>query len=384
MSASPLSFLRAGPPPPKVVLLPDGLFFNRTVPVAAGATPAEASAQIELALEAMSPFPLAQLYHGHYWVLGAERAFVYAAYRRRFTTEQTAEWADAELVIPASAALFGGPVQPATTLLLVSTDGITAVHWDTPDVPDRVLYRAIPPEAGDDDRARIREELLRTIGGSKAVVDLLVPPAAVASRSDRELIFRSGDFISKLPVSITAALDVRDKEQLAALRASRQRDLVLWRVVLGCAAALVLLALGEVALVGGGAWQKVRITRLNARAPEVQRIRDAYDLANNIQDLVTKRLLPLEMLTSILGTNAERKPADIVITHVQAGGGGQGLYTLILELKTSNPAQVPVFRQEIQKLPECQDVRVDPVPGPGSVFRMTVSFKPGALKPEPA
>src|SRR5438874_170651 len=100
MCASLLSFLRSGPPPPKVALLPDALFFTRAVAIAAGATSAEAAAQVELALEALSPFPLAQLYYGSFWVPGAEHAFVFAAYRRRFTAEQTAAWTEAEYVLP--------------------------------------------------------------------------------------------------------------------------------------------------------------------------------------------------------------------------------------------------------------------------------------------
>ena len=117
MCASPLSFLRAGPPPPKVALLPDALFFTRAVPVAAGATPVEAAAQIELALESVAPFPLAQLYYGWFWTPGAEQALAFAAYRRRFTAEQTAAWVEAELVLPAFAALLGAEVGPATRLV---------------------------------------------------------------------------------------------------------------------------------------------------------------------------------------------------------------------------------------------------------------------------
>jgi hypothetical protein len=68
MCASPLNFLRKGPPPPNVVLLPDALFFTRAIPVSAGASATEALSQVELALETISPFPLAQLYYGAYWV----------------------------------------------------------------------------------------------------------------------------------------------------------------------------------------------------------------------------------------------------------------------------------------------------------------------------
>ena len=61
-------------PPPKVVLLPDAQFFTRVVPVEGVATAAEVAAQVELALEALAPFPLAQMYHGHFWKPGAKHA----------------------------------------------------------------------------------------------------------------------------------------------------------------------------------------------------------------------------------------------------------------------------------------------------------------------
>ena len=51
---------------------------------------------------------------------------------------------------------------------------------------------------------------------------------------------------------------MRDKGDLAALRNARKRDVLLWRVALGTAAALLLLGLGELAMGGGAAWQKTR------------------------------------------------------------------------------------------------------------------------------
>jgi hypothetical protein len=385
MPASPLSFLRAGPPPPKVVLLPDGLFFGRAVPIASNATPDEVVTQVELALEAMSPFPLAQLYYGWFSAPGSDHAFVYATYRRRFTSDQTEGWTDAELVIPASAALFGGKVQPATTLVLTAADGVTAVHWDNSHVPSKVVFRPVDPEAPDDVRAHVREELLRSFGGSKTVVDLLVAPSADASHSDREMVFRSGDFVSRLPTPTASALDVRDKGELAALRAARKRDLVLWRLVIGGFIALVLLLAGEIALLAGNGWQRIRVAKLNGRAGTVQKIQESQELANSIEDLVTKRLLPLEMLTAAVGTNSERKPADIVVTQIQTSTT-RGLYTLMLEVQTTTPSQVPAYKGEIQKLPEVDSVSIEPLPSQGdrSLFRLTINFKPGALKPESA
>ena len=91
MTLSPANFLPAGARAPKVVLLPDALFFARAFPTTPGATAAEAATQAELALEGLSPFPPAQLFHGYFRAPGAERVLVFAAYRRRLTREQLAE-----------------------------------------------------------------------------------------------------------------------------------------------------------------------------------------------------------------------------------------------------------------------------------------------------
>lgn len=385
MSASPLSILRAGPPPPKVVLLPDALFFTRAVPITAGATPADAAAQVELALESMSPFPVSQLYHGWYWTPGSDHAFAYAAYRRRFTSEQTAEWSEAELVIPASAALFGGKYEPATAVLLHSAEGITAIYWESSAVPGSVTFRPVAPEATDDERAKARDDVLRALGGSRNVVDLYTPPIAEATLTDQEIVFRAGELESRLPSVVAAPLDVRDKDELAAMRAGKRRDLALWRVALGCVAALLLLAIGEFALVGGRGWQKVRIGTLEKRRPDVQKIEQAQGMATSIQDLVTKRFLPVEMVTAVLGENAERKPSDIAITNIQnePATATRGSAVVML-LQTTNAGQAMAFRDQLLKSPDFESVNLESLPSTAALakFRLTVVFKQGVLKPE--
>jgi hypothetical protein len=384
MSASPLNFLRAGPPPPKVALLPDALFFTRLVPISAGATAPEVAAQVELALEAVSPFPLAQLYYGWFSLPGRDEAFVYAAYRRRFTSEQAASWLDAELVVPESAALLGAEMEPSTTVILTTTEGLTAVHWDKPGVPTRVLTRSLLPEATDEERAKVREDVLRIIGGSRHVIDLAAPPMAEPATSDSEIVFRAGDIVSTLPATVASALDVRDKAELALLRNARRRDIILWRVALGCAAAIVLLGLGEIALVGGRAWQKVRLAQLNGRKAHVDQIIRSQEVTRQIIDLTTptKRLLPLEMLTSLVGPDTKRKPEEITFTRVQTLPGS-GLYTLYIEAYTNNPAMMQVYESELKKLPEIQSVQIKLLQSRNdrTLYEITATFKPEALKP---
>ncbi len=382
MCASPLGFLRSGPPPLTVALLPDAMFFTRSVPIAAGATAAEAAAQMELALEASSPFPLTQLFYGWFWPAGAEAAFVFAAYRRRFTTEQTASWEGAELVLPTFAALFGAEVQPATTIVLNSPEGMTAVHWETPPVPGKVWFKPVPAEATEEERVRLREDLLRAIGGSKTVIDLSGPPIADPAHSDRVIIFRAGDLVSTIPAAAATALDVRDKGELAALHASHTRDVMLWRGTLTAVAALFLFGLGELALVGGRAWQQVRTTQLRAQQPLVDKITHLDEQARRIEELATKRLLPLEMVTVLVGEDGTRKPADIQFTRVKAEQS-TGLYTVYIDGITNNTAQVNVYGAALEKLPEIE--RVDPqiaaMRGNVTTFTLTVTFKPDAVKP---
>jgi hypothetical protein len=377
-----LRTLRAGPPPPKVALLPDALFFTRAVPVTAGATAADAATQVELALEAMSPFPLVHVYYGWYWLPGSEHALVFAAYRRRFTADQTDAWRDAELVLPRFATLFGAGVPTATTVVIPSENGLTAVHWSSGPVPTTVLFRPIAVESGEEERVSERDALLRSVGGSKTVIDLSGPPEPQPARTDREVVFRSGDFVSRIPSPVAATLDVRDKGELAALRGARHRDVLLWRLTVGAAAALLLLGLGELALLGGREWLRVRQNVVRVQQPLVDRIEGVAEQARRIEELKTKRLLPLEMVTILVGPNNERIPPDIRFTEVRADQSG-GLYRLIVLGQTSNTAEINAYGAVLGQLPEVERVEPQITQTRGAItsFTLTVTFKPDAVRP---
>ncbi len=361
---------------PKVVLLPDELFFTRAVPVPTGAAPAEVAVQAELALEGLSPFPAAQLYHGFFWVPGAERVLVFAAYRRRFTREQLAEWEGAALVLPAFAALLGIEVKPATTLVVPSVAGLTAIHWDNGAVPSAVVSRPLPPEATDADRTKLKDELLRLAGGSKQVIELAAAPVVEASaRGGDEYVFRSDNQLSRVADVRASAMDVRDKAELAALRRAQGRDVMLWRVFAGSLAAIGLMLLGLVALVGVGLWDKTRQAKVAVQQPVVDQIMTAQSLATRTNELSTKRLLPLEMI-SIVGM---KKPAVIQFLRATTSG----LYTLTIDAQTASPNEVAAFRTSLSELPACEKVEVRDQRTRDNLmtFTLVVTFRPEALKP---
>ncbi|MEO6874275.1 MAG: hypothetical protein ABI222_05590 [Opitutaceae bacterium] len=378
MTKSPKS-IPSGARAPKVVLVSDALFFARSFPVTAGATPLEAAAQAELALEGLSPFPPAQLYHGYFWPAGAERALVFAAYRRRLTREQLAEWDGAALVLPVFAALLGVEAKPATTLLVASAEGLTAIYWDNGSVPAAVNFRPLPPEASEADRARVKDELLRLGGGSKQVVELKeLPVAEAAPRGGDEFVFRADALVSRLPAVQAAAMDVRDKGELASLRRAQGRDLMLWRVFIGSVAALGLMLLGLVALAGAGLWERSRELKVASQQPVVDRIMTAQSLANRTNELSTKRLLPLEMLS----VATEKKPSVIQFLRATTNG----LYTLTVDAQTTSPNDVAAFRSALGEEPACAKVEVRDQRTRDNLmtFTLVITFKPDVLKPATA
>jgi hypothetical protein len=379
MTLSLLNSLKSGARAPKVCLLPDALFFTRTFPVAAGASAEEAAVQAELALEAISPFPPAQLYHGFFWAPGAGRVLVFAAYRRRLTREQLAEWDGAALVLPAFAALLGIEPPSATTLLVPSAEGLTAIHWDSGVVPAAVQFRPLAPEPTDDDRTRARDELLRQFSGSKHVIELTGPPVAeAATRGGDEFRFAAGDRVSRLTARRAAAMDVRDKTELAALRRARARDVALWRVFVGCLAAILLMLVGGVALAADGFRQRAREARVAAQQPIVEQIKTAQSFTTRIDELSTKRLLPLEMLSVV----SEKKPPGIQFLRATTGG----LYTLTVDAQTTAPSEVAGFRTALADLPACEqvDVRDQRTRDNLMTFTLVVTFRPEAVKPAAA
>lgn len=369
-----IRLLKSGPPPPRVVLLPDALFFTRSIPVPDGALPADVAAQVELALETVSPFPPAQLYHGFYWPPGAERVLVFAAYRRRFSVQQTEEWEGAELVIPAFAALLGGTAKPGTTLVVPSAEGFTALYWDTGPVPARVAFRPVAPDAPESDSTQARDELLRAAPANRAVI-LAAAPVAATAQNDREFVFMAEAYRSRLPAPVANQLDVRDKTALASLRRARQRDLILWRTFLGITAALVLLGVAELGLLGLGFWQRTRLAQANAQRPLVERIMAAQSLTTRINELSTKRLLPFEMIAVI----SSPKPAAVTFTRTVTSG----LHGLVVEAYATSPDAVSAYQAALTALPglEKVEVREQRTRDNLMTFTLVITFRPDALQP---
>jgi len=366
-------------PPPRVVLVPDHLFFIRVVPIADAATEADVKSQVELALEGLSPFPLAQLYYAHYWTEGARSALIYAAYRKRFTSEQVEGWADAEMVLPTFATLLTAEVQPSTTIVLTQEESLTAVHWaESTTIPAAVVARSWHADTPPEEKQKMREEVLRAFGGTKKTIDLTAAPVVDVDGGVGEFTFRSGPLEAHFTREKLDHLDVRDKDDLAAIRRARMRDLVLWRSFLTCAAGVGLALLLEIGLIGGRVWERSREARQEKQAPVVAEILRAQSLATRIDELSTKRLRPIEMIELV---GVAKQPPSVAFVQTRTSG----LYTLNIDARATQPGDVGVYQNTLRQLPQLLKVEVPRQETREGVsdFSLVLTFKPDAFNTTP-
>ena len=381
MSLSSLKRFLPTAPSRQIVRIADALFFVRSVAVTEGATAAEVAAQAELAIETLAPFPVAQLYYGHYWKAGADHALIYAAYRKRFTADEVATWNEAEVVVPAFVTALNESVAPApaTAVLVPGQTSVTGLYFaDASGVPTLVRIESLPAEATEADRIAARATLLAAFPEKLRVVELGGEPEFDPASPQGDFVFRTGAFETRFDANAAAPLDVRDKDELAARRRAHARDVILWRSFLGCAAVIALSALLELVLVGTSFWQNQRLALEARQKPVVEAIMTSQSLATRIDELSNKRLLPFEMLALV---NTVR-PATIQFMRTVTNG----LYTLEVEAQTSSSGDIDVFRSALNKLPSSQKAEVmDPRSRDGvSTFKLVVTFRPEAFKvPEP-
>ncbi|HEY5227919.1 MAG TPA: hypothetical protein VIJ19_05225, partial [Opitutaceae bacterium] len=271
-------------------------------------------------------------------------------------------------------------VAPSTTILLTSADGLTAVHWGKGRVPSVVLHESLLPEAPAEEREDARARLIKAAGETTKVIEIPAAPTAEPVASSGDLVFSAGSLRSVTPAATAAALDVRDHAELEHLARARRRDMVLWNVTLGAIAACLILVLGELALLGGGLWQKTRLTRIAAQRGTVEHVMGEQELASRIDDLSTKRLLPLEMISIASPETAlPKNPTAIQFLRATANT----LDAIQIEAQTNNAGEISGYKSALEQSPGVDKVEIRDQRARDNVvtFTLIVTFKPGALAP---
>jgi hypothetical protein len=223
----------------------------------------------------------------------------------------------------------------------------------------------------------LRAAVLQESGDNRTLVEPATAPTLDETAKGDEFIFRSDQLSAAFTREQLDVLDVRDKEELASRRRARARDLLLWRVLLGCAAAIVLAATLELSLIGGRLWQNARKVVVEMQEPGVSKILMAKNLAARIDELSTRRMRPFEMISLV----ADKKPASVTFVSATV----MNLYTLDVEAQAAASTDLETFRTALNTLSGCERVEIkgQRLVNGLTTFRVVVTFKLEAFSPAP-
>lgn len=343
-------------------------FFLKQIDLDAAVAPA---AQVEMALEESAPFPLTQLYYG--FVVGADgaQALVYAAYRRRFTEAETAEWPAAAAVLPDFLGLLGPAPDRPLFVLQAHPGGLRGVAWDgRARLPVATLMQATP-EPPEEQVKEMIAELSRRTGLADVEVKRLDGAIGVGQDESGGAIFRiAGEETARFPAAAVVNADVRDKPFLHERRRDEARRRG-WVWALRAVSGLLLVAVGlELAIVALGAWNERRRARVTAQAGEVARIETAQTLATRIEDLAAREEKPLEWLSLV----SSLRPRSVQFIRVVSNNDR----SLVVDAQTGDAAAVGAYETILRQRPEIAGVEVRDIRSRDGLtnFALAVQFKP--------
>lgn len=358
------------PPPIPAVLLPADRFFVLRIELDPAADPRP---QVELALEAASPFPANQLLLGLVRGADGRSALAYAAHKRRFGAEETASWPASSPVVPEFLALLGH--RPETGGVVVHRNAVRtlALAWRAGEsLPAAVVCLANedgePGQAAAD--AAAQAELPAGTKPTPAEGTL----AGRLGENGLELSAGDGPVHRIAPRSLDEA-DVRDAAFLEKRRSQASWESRAWIAARIAAACLLLAALTDVAA-GILRMRTAGLTaQLDAARPRVQELDGLQSLAAKVAELGDNRPLPFEMLAL---TNAKR-PATLTFQTVACKGG----QSLEIEARTTSPEDAGNFEEALRAETalvakvETRDLRAR---DGSTTFTLTVTFRPDALR----
>ena len=362
--------------PQEAAMLPGNRFFVRRLSVEGDDVPG----QVNLALEAISPFPLEQMLVGFVTSADGKQVLAYAAHRRRFTAEESFAWPEDCQVVPEFLALCGH--RPAADGIVVhrSDERLTALAWKA---GDELPAAIVVAELADTDEAAIaREAATRADLAAETPVENVTGVLAGAI-VEGDLILK-GEFEGTftIPQKGLDGSDIRDSDFLAERRKKERLNLILWNAARLGAAVLVVSLLLDIA--GGVVGMRRATLEVDneARRPLVEDIEASQAITSRILELGVKRLLPIEMLALV----NEKRPATVEFTNIQceikkAKDSTIAKPMMTVDAKTPNAGDISDFLKAVQAMPEVEAAtNSEPrVRDTSTTFRIEITFKQAVL-----
>jgi hypothetical protein len=373
---SPFTRAFTGPKPQEAAMLPGNRFFVRRLAVEGEDVPG----QVNLALEAISPFPLEQMLVGFVTSADGKQVLAYAAHRRRFTAEESFAWPEDCQVVPEFLALCGH--RPAAGGIVVhrGEERLTALAWKA---GEELPAAIVVAELADADEAGLaREAAARADLAEDSPVENLTG-ALTGSLVEGDLILKGeyeGTFT--IPKKGLDDSDIRDSDFLAERRKKERLNLILWNVARAGVAVLVLSLLLDIAGFVVGLRSHALEVANEGRQPLVDDIEESQKITDRILELGVKRLLPMEMLALV----NEKRPATVEFTnvHCEVKKLKDSVLTkpvMTVDARTPNAGDISDFLKAVQAMPEVEAVtNTEPrVRDTSTTFRLEITFKQAAL-----
>jgi hypothetical protein len=373
---SPFTRAFTGPKPQEAAMLPGNRFFVRRLAVEGEDVPG----QVNLALEAISPFPLEQMLVGFVTSADGKQVLAYAAHRRRFTAEESFAWPEDCQVVPEFLALCGH--RPAADGIVVhrGEERLTALAWKAgEELPAAIV---VAEHADADEAGLAREAAARADLAADVPVENL--NGALAGTLVEGSLILKGEFEGTftIPKKGLDDSDIRDSDFLAERRKKERLNLLLWNAARAGAAALVLSLLLDVAGFVVGLRSHALEVANEARQPLVEDIEESQKITDRILELGVKRLLPMEMLALV----NEKRPATVEFTnvHCEVKKLKDSVLTkpmMTVDARTPNAGDISDFLKAVQAMPEVEAVtNTEPrVRDTSTTFRLEITFKQAAL-----
>lgn len=337
----------------------------------------EVASFVDLQLEELSPFPLEQLYYGR--VTSGDAVFVYAAYRRRFSTEETQAWADKLFVLPEFAGILHLSFAESTTVFFRSAGALMAFRFEPGQkLPTVGAGRALAADADDSEVSELRTKLLSIVqGGDTRIVSLRPGKEPEQKPQGLRFVFSSDDGGHPVEVTVPSAdcwpMDIREEEFVLKQRQRLRVDLIFWRVVVGAAAAIAVLLAGEVILMGAKGYIGWLESHVTSQADEAVALQDKSEIANRVAEFDRSDVQPIRMLLAVAG----RKPQGVIFERATISAGN----ALEFDARTPNVAEVNQYEASIREMAEVTTVVIEDIrtSAEGTDFSMLVNFQPGAF-----
>jgi len=373
---SPLSRLFKDAKPQEAAMLPGNRFFVRRLTVEGEDVPG----QVNLALEAISPFPLEQMLVGFVTSADGKQVLAYAAHRRRFTAEESFAWPEDCQVVPEFLALCGH--RPTADAIIVhrGDERLTALAWKA---GDELPLAIVVAELADADEAGIAREAAARADLPADVAVENVTGALSGSIVEGDLVLkREGNGTFTIPKKGLDDSDIRDSDFLAERRKKERLNLILWNAArLGAAVIVVSLILDLAGMVVGMRSSSLEAAN-EARRPVVEDIEASQAITSRILELGVKRLLPIEMLALV----NEKRPATVEFTNIQcelkkAKDSTIAKPMMTVDAKTPNAGDISDFLKAVQAMPEVEAAtNSEPrVRETSTTFRVEITFKQAVL-----